>query len=884
MCQMHNSPTMRITSLLAAVFLWAAVDSSAEQTPQAANPGSVRVAVRDATGLPLAGASVTLTSQAGPGPTSTTNDRGEALFERVPAGSYSAHIETTGFAPIDRPNVAVRTGRRTDLTVELQIAGIEEQVEVVPEPEDEPFTSALTAEQIQALPDDPTELAQVLEQLVGATDLDIRVNGFSGGELPPGGRIQEVRVRWDGGADGRGDGPRVEIRTQPGSDGWRNRVNFGLRDERLNARNAYSRERASGQTRQYGWTISGPIVPNRTGISLTIDRSESFEQQAVRAARPDGVFSALVPQPSKRIGFTAEIEHALNPRQELRWELRVNNNDQRNQGVSEFDLPERAYSRDQGDGRLRAGYRATVRQRFVNDLRVQFGWRTSDTRSFSDQMAIRVLDAFTSGGAQIDGGSRSRELAIEDELEFTLGRAHQVSTGFTINGTGYRADERRNETGTFTFASLDAFAAGVPTTFTQRVGDPTIRYSMAQFGWHVQDNYRVHRTLMLNLGLRHDLQTRLNDTANVSPRLGFNWTPFGNRRTAVRVSAGRYYQFLDSSLYEQTLRVDGRQQRDLIISNPGYPDPYAQGVPLAQRPPSIIRLGPELFMPSTWRLSAGVDQPLTPWARVRATYARRTGRDLFRSLDINAPINGVRPNASLGSVTQVESTGRSLNQSLETRLTLTYQPSRLSATVAYTLGEVMDDSDGALTLPPDSSDLSGQWGPSRQDIRHRLQGSINSNLWAGFRFDASLRAQSAAPYTITTGLDANRDGEHNERPAGLGRNSARGASSTNLDMTLTWGRPLRRAPAADVSRSQGPGGPQGRGGGGGGGQNQRQGQRGGRGGAANTPRLEIFARATNVLNAVNPQRFGGVLTSPFFGLPTSAAAARRVNAGLRVMF
>jgi hypothetical protein len=872
---------MRITFLVA-VLLWAAVDVSAAQAPQAANPGSVRVTVRDATGLPVAGVTVALMSPAGPPLTSTTSNRGEALFERLPAGTYRARIETEGFAPLERPDVVVRNGRRTDLGVELQIAGIEEQVEVVPEAADEPFTTALTAEQLESLPDDPTELAQVLEQLVGS-DLDIRVNGFAGGELPPGGRISEVRIRWDGGANGRGDGPRVEIRTQPGSDGWRNRVNFGLRDERLNARNAYSRERASGQTRQYGWTISGPLVPNRTGISLTVDRSESFEQQAIRAARPDGLFSALVPQPSRRIGVSLEIEHALNPRQELRWDLRVNDNDQRNLGVSEFDLPERAYSRDQGDGRLRAGYRATFRQRYVNDLRVQFGWRTSDTLSASDQTAIRVLDAFTSGGAQIHGGSRSREIEIEDELEFTLGSAHQVTTGFTINGTSYRADEQRNATGTFTFASLEAFAAGVPTTFTQRIGTPTIDYSMAQFGWHVQDNYRVHRTVMLNLGARHDLQTHLGDTANFSPRLGFNWTPFGNRRTAVRVNAGRYYEFLDASLYEQTLRVDGRQQRDLVISNPGYPDAFSQGVPLAQRPPSIIRFGPDLVMPSNWRFSVGVDQPVTPWARVRTTYSRRTGRDLFRSLDVNAPVNGVRPDSSLGSITQVESTGRSLNQSLETRVTLTYQPARLSGNVSYTLGEVMNDFDGALTLPPDSSDLSAEWGPSRQDIRHRFQASVNSNLWAGFRMDASLRAQSASPYTITTGLDTNRDGEHNERPAGLGRNSARGASSTNLDMTLTWARPLRRVPAGDVARAQ-QGGPQpGRGGGGGGARGGQGG--GGRGGAnANIPRLEIFARATNVLNAVNPQRFGGVLTSPFFGLPTSAAAARRVNAGIRLMF
>jgi hypothetical protein len=274
--------------------------------------------------------------------------------------------------------------------------------------------------------------------------------------------------------------------------------------------------------------------------------------------------------------------------------------------------------------------------------------------------------------------------------------------------------------------------------------------------------------------------------------------------------------------------------------------------------------------------------PIRP-ASKRRDSRRRSGRDLFRALDINAPVNGVRPDSSVGSITQVESIGRSLNQSLETRLQVTYQPARLSGNVRYTLGEVMNDFDGALTLPPDSLDLSSEWGPSRQDIRHRLQGSINSSLWAGFRVDASLRAQSASPYTITTGLDTNRDGEHNERPAGLGRNSARGASSTNLDMTLTWARPLRRAPAADVARAQ-QGGPQGRGGGGGGGGRggQNQGQGGGR--AANTPRLEIFARGTNVLNAVNPQRFGGVLTSPFFGLPTSAAAARRLNAGIRLMF
>ena len=867
--------TIRLTLAVAGLMLPPFAQTAGAQTPSPRDLGSVHVVVRDATGLPIAGALATLSAPDGQVVPLKSNDRGEAIFERVSPGTYVARIESDGFAPLDRPNVVVSGGRRTNISVALQIAAIEEEVEVVPEA-DAPFTEGLTPEQIAALPDDPTELAQVLEQLVGS-GLDIRVNGFSGAELPRGAQIDEVRIRWDAAsANGRSDGPRVEIRTRPGSGGWRSRADFGVRDERFNARNAYSGQRASGQTRQYGWTLNGPIVRNRTGVSLSIDRSETFEQQVVRAASVDGTISTLVSQPATRTGFSLEIEHAVNPAHQLRVEARMSGNDRRNQGVSEFDLPERAYSTNDAERRLRLGHRGTFRQRYVNDLRLQVGWQERDSQSFSDGTTIRVLDAFTAGGAQIHGGSRSRQIEIEDELEFTLGRTHQVSAGFTISRSAYYADERRNAGGTFTFATLDDFAAGVPMTFTQRVGDPVVDYSMTQFGWHLQDDYRVHPTLMLNIGMRHDFQTHLSDWSNVSPRLGLNWTPFGARRLAVRVSAGQFFQPFDASLYEQTLRVNGFQQRDLVISHPGYPDPFSKGVPAAQRPSSVIRLAPVAVMPSTWRVSIGLDQPLAPWARLRTTYSRRTGDHLFRSRDINAPIAGVRPDPSLRNITLLESRGRSLNQSLETRLSATYQPSRLSGSVAYTLGEVWDDADGALSLPQDSFDLSGEWGPARQDIRHRLQASVNSNLWAGFRLDANLRAQSAAPYTILSGVDANGDGETNERPPGVGRNSVRGAASTNLDMTLTWGRGFGQRIAANAA---------------GGGRDQPRGAGGqdrGRGAGRNTPtdvvRLEIFARATNLLNAVNPQRFSGVLSSPFFGLPTSAGNARRVNLGMRVLF
>ena len=123
---------------------------------------------------------------------------------------------------------------------------------------------------------------------------------------------------------------------------------------------------------------------------------------------------------------------------------------------------------------------------------------------------------------------------------------------------------------------------------------------------------------------------------------------------------------------------------------------------------------------------------------------------------------------------------------------LNHRPRRFTANIGYTLGEALNETDGALTLPPDSFDLLQEWGPSRQDVRHRLSASMNTDLRAGFRMNMFLRAQSASPYNITTGLDENGDGQTNERPFGYTRNSGRGQATAYLDMGLVWQHSLGR--------------------------------------------------------------------------------------------
>ena len=842
-------------------------------------PGTVRLVVRDATDLAIPGTSVTLTGAGGATRTGTANEGGEVVFNDLVPGDYIAHIESPGFTPLDVKDLRVRGGAQTSRNVVLQIAALAEEIDVLPPEDDQQllnaFTEQMTAEQIAALPDDPDELQQVLMQMVGE-DAEVRINGFTGGRLPPGTQIQEVRIRYDEAAGSGTGGPRVEVRTRPGSGGWRNTFNMNVRDDGLNARNAFSGERPSGQTRQYAWTINGPLVRNRTGIAVSIDRAESQEQLAIRAARLDGIYSTLISQPNTRTGIEVELEHALGTTQELRADINVQQSDSLNQGVSEFDLPERAFSREQTNGEIRIGHRTTIRRQWVNDLRFQYQWQQSRAESASDAQTIRVLDAFTAGGAQVSGGRRVREFQLENEFEFTVKRVHQMAFGASITGNSYAVDEVRNPNGTFTFASLEMYRAGIPVTYTQRTINPNGRYSLYQFGWYLQENYRVNRSVMINASLRHDMQTRLSDWTNFSPRASVSWTLPG-RRTTLRASVGVWPQFFEGSLYEQTLWANGQQQRDIVISSPGYPDPFLGGIPLAAQPPSIIRAHPGIVMPYTRRASIGVDRTLASWARLRATYEHQIGRNLFRSRDVNAPIDGVRPDSTLRNVTLLESTARSMARSLEMNLMLNHRPRRFTANISYRFGEAFNETDGALTLPPNSFDLSEEWGPSRQDIRHRFFVTMNTDLAGGFRTNVNLRVLSGAPYNITTGLDENRDGQTNERPAGIRRNSARAEATTNVDLGLVWAHAIGNRPRVNAQRGGGGGGGGRDGGGGGsrdGGGNNRA--------ADNLVRFEIFVRATNVLNLVNPQNFSGVLTSPFYGRATSAAAPRRLIVGTRL--
>jgi len=265
----------------------------------------------------------------------------------------------------------------------------------------------------------------------------------------------------------------------------------------------------------------------------------------------------------------------------------------------------------------------------------------------------------------------------------------------------------------------------------------------------------------------------------------------------------------------------------------------------------------------------------------------------------------------------------------------------------YTYSHTLSDSDGALSLPADNYNLRQEWGPASTNRRHFLFIGGSATLPYGFRLNPFLTASSGAPFNITTGLDNNGDGQINDRPAGISRNSdlpaslyslipnrciadcqpggspvflqdhlaanfpngvtaiGPGSVSFNLSVSRTFSfghrdnSTAQNTAAGSSTSGGGPDGPPagggmrgpgggfgGRGAGGGRGGGGAGGGRGGSFGADGDGRfnLQLVAQITNLFNHVNYGQYSGVLSSPFFDKSSSAAGARALELGIRFNF
>ena len=311
------------------------------------------------------------------------------------------------------------------------------------------------------------------------------MNGFRGGRLPSRDEIRQIRFRTNSlSADNHDAGrTQIEIITRPNVIEWNGNASLNYRGDEMNARNAFATAETPEQNRQFNMGLRGPLVKGKTSIRLNVDGRRDQQSDTITALDEDGNRRGdVVFRPSEQTNLTVGIEHALTKDQTLRLEYRRGDNSTDNLGVGGFNLPERGYDRS---GRQSPGARPDAGVDWQDDAQrgsaaVQPAEQRVDVAVESPRRhrARRLQPGWR--GVWNESSSRGFELA--DNLDFNVGRKHQMRVGLLLEGDEFSNFDAQNNAGTFTFSSLEAFDAGLPTSFTQRNGQVNTKFNQYQLG------------------------------------------------------------------------------------------------------------------------------------------------------------------------------------------------------------------------------------------------------------------------------------------------------------------------------------------------------------------------------------------------------------------
>ena len=225
--------------LLSVLFVWFFAS-----TTMAQRVSVVRGVVSDELGAVVVGATVSLIPAQSTALTTVTDESGAYRFNGVPAGSYSLTVAQPGFGTFQQANVAVIDSQSRTINVTLRIAAVEGQVTVDPgttvnlDPTSNKSALVLKGNDLNALSDDPNELAAELSALAGPaagpSGTQVFVDGFTAGpSLPDKQSIREIVINqnpfsaeWE--RIGFGN---IQILTRPGTGQFHGAAAFtGLQD------------------------------------------------------------------------------------------------------------------------------------------------------------------------------------------------------------------------------------------------------------------------------------------------------------------------------------------------------------------------------------------------------------------------------------------------------------------------------------------------------------------------------------------------------------------------------------------------------------------------------------------------------------------------------
>lgn len=704
----------------------------------------------------------------------------------------------------------------------------------------------------------------------------------------------------------------VNVVTRSGTNELRGRLSYFGRDDALNAKNAFARTKPPFDAARFSAALGGPLVRNKAFAFGTFEynRQNSVRIIALPAANPfasqfNGVYDNGV---RAKLG-QAKVDYTVNARHSLSARYLYDNDDI----VEDYELAENT-ALDFSD--VSTSWNWTIGGSMLNNMVVQV--MDQDTQRFQTTPDTQIIrPSFTSGRSpNLPQGFPRRRYTVNDTFFWSTGR-HSTKFGVRMayEDLDYNADYYG--AGVWQFQTDRPFVQADRTTWPTRFilgsGPATRNYRNTEWGFFAQDDVRLGN-LTLNLGLRYDFDTNLrspdliadllanpqfaglgnlvtadrgNDLNNIQPRFGFAWDTRGDGRTVVRGGYGLY-----SGRNRPWFNIRGdvvSNQFTAEITDPNllqfYPDTRAvlggrtlEDYVRTAGGRAIYLPGDDLNLPYVISATAGVAQMLPGNTSIEVDFIHQRQKDLQTGRDANLPPRGPitsnpRPYPQFSSVTLINSLTNSSYDALQTQLRSRFRDTTWQ--VSYTFAKAISDNtndNASFNTDPWNTFGNDDRGLDENDRRHALSLSTIAPLPWGIQFSTIVSLRTGNPWDITAGVDLDRDGNNQDRPAGLVKNAGGRASDANLAIINAFRQSRNLAPITmeQLTRTSG----------------DRVvdlratkmfevGRR---------ARFELFLEAYNALNAVNYENPSGAITSASFATYTTARDARQIQWGARIQF
>jgi hypothetical protein len=586
-----------------------------------------------------------------------------------------------------------------------------------------------------------------------------------------------------------------------------------LRDKKLNASNAYSGRLLPYTQSQSGVSLGGPIRKDRTFFFgnfeyRQLNQANFLTITSANAAAIDTVLTAanypgqllnispsnitVYPNPVRYDNFFFKVDHKASDKDRLtaRYSLyHVTSINSRNAGGLTYTSG--GANLNDLDQTVAVSNIYTIDSRTVNETRGQFT-NSNLLAPVVDTTgpAVSITNAASFGTASgSPTGRYDRLYEVVDNLSRQIG-PHSLRFGVDFLFNDLTITFPMSNRGSYSFTSLANFQKGIYSTYAQTFGNFVVPQTNPNLGMFAQDEWKVSPKLTLNAGVRYDLQwlKAINtDTKNVSPRIGFAYSPFNGRGTVIRGSFGLYYDRVPLRALSNALESDGNGTAITANTLASLSLSYGQsGAPVF---PNIVTGYTALTLPSNLRLSIStmdpnmknahaiqnsleIDQQISPTSNLAIAYQHIRGEDILIDVNLNVPtctsavdpIDLCRPNQAIGNNKQYYPGADSYFDALTVSYNL--RPVRYgSFRLSYTWSKAIDDVSYAFfSGPVNNYDPGMDRSISDDNQKHRVvvDGTLHTVLGPadtlagkfthGWELGSTLTYYSGFPFNITNGV------------------------------------------------------------------------------------------------------------------------------------